>query len=828
MPTLIYSPGVRVFIGTRKEGVIDVTDDLIRGRVELTENEQGRFSIALANHKKKYDRVFTPNDRISIQMKRLGAQWLQIFSGYLSEAPYFSAYPRTIPLSGSCTLKRLYYWLWDPWMPESTELLTPGTPLIPSSDILMRETDQGIAARIRAVLQEVGQWPRETVHIGQLPQKWVDQVAELYAATSAKLGPEEVAVPTQIPTVGGSYPAEYGTMTATPDPNAPTATGTIPPTRAGAGRGKASWFGGPGGGAYGNMALSGESGSRPGTPEDPQGLWYCAMRFPYMISDPGTGDPKKYLSPAEEKAAMNWWRGRRLLVVNPNNLNAIVVRAADWGPHISAGAGGQADIDLSQHALEVALGAKTLDVVDIRFAPLGAPLGPWTPPAPAMQTGGLLGVGNLQSWLNPASTTATASSFVALAQQQLGDAYVWGSHPSTQNLDPTSFDCSGLVAWAASRMGLNMQGTAATQYQKCRDAGQEISVAQASQIRGALLFHTDLSHVAISLGDGKNTIEAMGTKYGVVNGPIGNRFGRAGLIPQLKYDAPGAGATGGPPTELGLNGGPEQAINNTATWSPIASDEQRQESENLTGPRALYNDENLINTVQMLCKVSLRSFMAAPNGDFIAWFPDYFGYNETAGRIKVETIELMGDGFTVEWSDSSLITHQFVVGAESPPTPGGTSVSGGSINPARKYSTRGVASVEFPAIMASLFTGMSRDHPEAELFLDPEKLLARYGARVDKQDISYITEGEAEFWFAIYLFMRNWAGQFSSRIDLTFMPEVYPGMLVEIPDFKIQMYATRVEHSFDFEGGAFTTSVNVIAPSSTDTGGLFGMVSGKN
>jgi hypothetical protein len=60
-------------------------------------------------------------------------------------------------------------------------------------------------------------------------------------------------------------------------------------------------------------------------------------------------------------------------------------------------------------------------------------------------------------------------------------------------------------------------------------------------VRGALLFreagHNDskYNHVAISLGTGQETIEAMDTKHGVAVGEIGRRFTHGGYIPGIHY-----------------------------------------------------------------------------------------------------------------------------------------------------------------------------------------------------------------------------------------------------------------------------------------------------
>ena len=61
--------------------------------------------------------------------------------------------------------------------------------------------------------------------------------------------------------------------------------------------------------------------------------------------------------------------------------------------------------------------------------------------------------------------------------------------------------------------------------------------------------------------------------------------------------------------------------------------------------------------------------------------------------------------------------------------------------------------------------------------------------------------------------MRSWAYQYNADIPVTFMPELWPGMLVQIPAFGFQAYVTTVTHSGQMgQGGSFQTTVNIAAP----------------
>ena len=143
-----------------------------------------------------------------------------------------------------------------------------------------------------------------------------------------------------------------------------------------------------------------------------------------------------------------------------------------------------------------------------------------------------------------AAPNATTSQFLDLALAQQGKPYVWGSTASTSDPNPASFDCSELTKWAAARSGVTIPDGAAHQYVWLKEQGATMSVQQALQTPGALLFHfagepqpglggePSVAHVAISLGNGK-TIEAKGHAYGVGVFDANDRFNYAGMIPGM-------------------------------------------------------------------------------------------------------------------------------------------------------------------------------------------------------------------------------------------------------------------------------------------------------
>ncbi len=123
--------------------------------------------------------------------------------------------------------------------------------------------------------------------------------------------------------------------------------------------GKVSWFGGPEDKSIGPKETGALAGERlremahgDDARERPHWFWYAAMRF-------------------DSRGHRKAWANARLLVVNPKNGRAVVVRPNDWGPHTRTGR----ILDLSRPA-RGALLAQTDDTVRVAFAPEDTPRGP--------------------------------------------------------------------------------------------------------------------------------------------------------------------------------------------------------------------------------------------------------------------------------------------------------------------------------------------------------------------------------------------------------------------------------------------------------------------
>src|SRR5256886_6665395 len=189
--------------------------------------------------------------------------------------------------------------------------------------------------------------------------------------------------------------------------------------------------------------------------------------------------------------------------------------------------------------------------------------------------------------------------------------------------------------------------------------------------RSTLFPYTTLFR-SISMGDGTTAEARTQGEVGTYpfSGSGSNHWVYAGKIPDLNCPAATGSGPGGTPGKYskGSGGGTDPTAGESSLdanigtalfniWQWLGSNSFG--GELLGGARALMNDEPVMNTVNSLMTTGLRSYCSAPNGDFIGWFPDYFGWWGTAGKMIIRPIEML-EGFAIARSIQSMRTHWFV------------------------------------------------------------------------------------------------------------------------------------------------------------------------
>lgn len=101
------------------------------------------------------------------------------------------------------------------------------------------------------------------------------------------------------------------------------------------------------------------------------------------------------------------------------------------------------------------------------------------------------------------NASARALQAAKLAASKAGSSYVWGAS------GPNAFDCSGLMLWAYSQVGVSLPHSSQSQ------SGMGVPVAKADLQPGDLMFfYSPVSHVAMYIGNGL-MVHARQPRYGV-------------------------------------------------------------------------------------------------------------------------------------------------------------------------------------------------------------------------------------------------------------------------------------------------------------------------
>jgi len=245
----------------------------------------------------------------------------------------------------------------------------------------------------------------------------------------------------------------------------------------------------------------------------------------------------------------------------------------------------------------------------------------------------------------------------------------------------------------------------------------------------------------------------------------------------------------------------------------------------LKGQRALMNDVSLFSFIQQVTQASLRSFMSLPNGDFFAFYPDYFGeMGHHEAYWEIPDLEILSGGINL--TDSNLATHVYCVGDTIWPASQEKLIN--------ELKSKGVVDIFNAFESETVHKTNPTKKREATLaegntapfgpgagggarvmsIVEARKFLERYGARPVVLEMPMIRSHLYEMLMAYQGFCLGWSRQFQTPFEFTFMPELYPGGKVAFSDHGIQMYIESVTHEWDLETG-FTTNATLTAPSLT-------------
>ncbi len=874
MNTAVYAPDVTIIV-EHNGTPYDISKDIVRGQIVRKENAASSLFVTLANPNLRYtsgDGQFSRMDRIVGYLTRTTR--IQVFSGYIDKIPWMQAYPGTVDIRATCTLKRLLHTWWNPALPQSM-LLFDQINASPQS------SDDGLTAILQDLMTKVGNWPANTVHIQAFPMRFItflnnyfltsniqatnhqraedfaklllgddtspgpgaavgyqasDAVGSAAGATNAGpqfylqqivqacddrgMGPvvdvtansqtvtntadifesAPTADPQTAPTVqaihsAGQDLAQYSSnwqaqnaasdaailavAAATIESNMTEQANNADPTTLtfyydslSTNGTSAGLFGMPNNGSWGTAAqrmnplasagmfldkLNSITGWR--NMDDGQAIWLVLQSANSQITKYDGAIP----------AATKLVQAYRQATQGANNAATSALGAVP-------GAG----------ALTGLLGGGANPISNVTGAIGGATTSPVSAASGAAQTG--RPVPDSEGAINAAMT------FLGAPFQEGGDSHA-------------GLDSGGLVQVAFNSIGFSIQNGP----NWLRDNVPPVPVGSAA--RGDILLADYGGQAGISLGDG-TWLNASGPGPASV-APIpqgaggvvwaGRMCQNGGMDPGAVFTPGVTGSTAGtglpPGTGTGATSGggggsttgSEPIARNLFSYIFRPTNYAMAFADYLTGEESYIDAQPLIQMVRALCTASLRSFQSAPNGDFMAYYPDYFGLDGKPAILALEDIELKD--CHIDLSDDNLTTHVYIEGDYT--MMGMADQTYGWLN------TCGVATVENTQLYQSIIQAAPGD---VDQNMSAQQLMSRFGVRPYRDSYSIAGNSALEFLLAVQIFMGKWASQYETDIGMTFMPELYPGMRVLMVGHNLTVYCSAVTHEFDWEHGFSTTA----------------------
>jgi hypothetical protein len=831
MRRLVYSPKAYVYIQTDEE-VFNISDLVVSGSVHRKVDQVSTAEVTFQNPDRRFTQpgnpTFRPMDKITIFLQRLPGFPVQSFTGYLDSTPYYQMYPGTCTIQASCTLKRLQHTYFDPGLPFMQYFLQRygwitdgnGSLMLPTGpgDVPDRTVAASMSDLMYASLTHIVGWDTNQIYIENLPQGLTDRIHEIY--TALQEGAEEAK-------------QEFNEWLK-------------------------NWIGA---GSSGSGGMGGASG------DDAKGVLYAdlitkwARKYnfdPALIAaiveresefNPGAigNDPggtvgqglmqltspgykawiEDYIQAGEDRVSANLHAGCRALREKVDAAGSL------WeGVKAYNGSGSAADEYMN-------------DIKNVRYPKFKKKFAAMKDDDneqgnDSQDKSGSASRPNSEDRPGHGNTTtrkgtrldaivAEANRMSELAKNGL--KYSNARPPS----DTEGYDCSSSVGQLLKMAGYKIDGWPATntikQFMKPgkdpsgrvtfwnsdvnNTAGNSVHIWV--EINGRPFTTAD--HLC---GHWKDDYYAKDnpSAYGFEPFHVGKLDEPADIPTDANVDSGGTEDTSGFGDALSV--AKAAGVFTTMNFPQAVNSA---ESILLSGDRSLMNDQPILPFIEQLTKASMRSFMSLPNGDFFAFHPDYFGAFRTAPYWDIDDIEVLEGN--IQLSDESLVTHVFVTGATLPTQ---------EIDITRKLQTHGVVNIlnagtaDFlnvdPKAVKEAYDDNRKkkkkdrkDEEDLEPFLGSidasVAFLQRYGTRPLVEDAPFIRSHIFETFYAYQKFMLAWSRQFLTTFSFTFMPELYPGGLVNFKDHGIQMYVDEVHHSWDY-GSGFTTQANLSAPSSVD------------
>lgn len=400
-------------------------------------------------------------------------------------------------------------------------------------------------------------------------------------------------------------------------------------------------------------------------------------------------------------------------------------------------------------------------------------------------------------------TQPDSEGAINAAMSYLATPYKWGGVTPGVELD-----CSGLVTCAFASIGVPVPHGTSLYPGTLPYVGNSLAVAQ----RGDIITVDNNNHTGIYLGGGMwvqtdgpapapGSVQPVQPNITAIYRICGNSGNPAAPFTPVTGPGgsgipPGTGTGGGAGTGDSASG-QEPIARNLFSYIFTPGAYATESANFFTKEKIYLDDQPLIQIVTALCTASMRSFQSAPDGSFVAYYPDPFGLNGKAAIFDLEDIELID--CHIDISDDSMATHVYIAGDNT--------MMGQAPSDTSWVLTSGVATVENAALWKML---AGRSPGDVDANWTPAQLLSRFGVRPYKNSYAMAGNAGLEFLLACQTFMGKWAAQYTTDIGMTFMPELLPGFRVNLVGHNLTVYVSEVTHEFDWSSG-FKTRATVSA-----------------
>jgi hypothetical protein len=822
MQRLVYSPKAYIFIRRRNGDIADVSRYCTAGSVVRRVSAVSTANFTLRNPNMLFTAKggshasFFPMDPVTIYLQRLRGRPVRVFTGFLDDTPYYELYPGVIEFSASCTLKKLLYTYFDPALPYTQSFLAEYGWLPDANGGIYNpravngiETDKdgGMGALLFATMTNIGHWNAKNIKIEALPSDLIKRMANMLRDFEDENKSAQQEIETLISRFIGA--GDYGSSGG---------------TTAGDGADVSKY--------EGDVAeILYQVGKAMGV----------SVKFMLAAFETGiveSGMKNLNFGDADSKG----WRQERVSIYGDGpdgatNVNASAKRfyqecaQQDKGDSQTAG---QLAADVQRPAAQyrdrydaarataVTLMEKTKAKVDKKDQ--NATSDPSSSGSDTtVRVGGQNKTGTVGKGTRLEAIIAEANRLTNLSM--LGMPYSNFRPPN----DTVGYDCSSSVSQLLKKAGYKIDGWPATStikafMKKGEDPTGRVTFWNSDKLNiSGNSVHIFATIMGRDWGTNRSTSPNGGpswsshTKAGFEPFHVPNLDDPADVPTNANTSVPGSTDSQNPSDSSSATGNIMSRVNATVLASSMqwASVEDRLEATALQGNKSLMNDKPLMPFIQQMAESSLRQFQSMPNGDFFAFYPDYFG--ETWHRPPywiIDDIEVL-DG-KVRLNDVALVTHEYAIGDTFYAGAGSLMsklFSAGSVSITNAFQSGSVTTEANRQAHSDnkdtkhLFHAFNRALTQDEAV----QFLERYGARPDVQEFPFIRNPFYEMFMAYQRFMQAWSRQFLSPFKLTFMPELYPGGKVGFTEHGLQMYIEEVTHTWDYNSG-FVTEADLSAP----------------